>query len=156
MQTKSYQNQERQTLAANTQLNLTIENTENRKENFHGIRAKGRINSDDTAVGFSSGFIVVMCLPTSASPTPVFASDTVMDDNNEFIIAVEPFQVHNSTAAGNVNDDFGSCYDFDIVLGKTSRTCSRGGQIVLQIHNDAGSVNSIIVTTLLSLFRTIA
>ncbi len=156
MQTKSYKNQERQALAANTQLNLTIQNDEQRRENFHGIRFKGRIISDDVTSGFSSGFITVMCLPTSGITVPIIASDTILDDQNEFIIASEPFMVLSVGASGENQNRYGGVYDFDIVLDRTSRTCSKGGRITCQIHNDSGSTNLITVNAMVSLFRTIA
>ncbi len=137
-------------------VNLTIENTENRKENFHGIRFKGRIITEDTNVGFSSGFISVQCLPTTAQTVPVYTGATVMNDNNDFIIAIEPFMVKNGAAGAELNAETGSIYDFDFRIEGTSRTCSRGGRIIGQVHNDSTSSNTVIFNALLSTFRTIA
>ena len=154
MQTKNYENLERQVVPANGQGTISFQNVEKRKENFHGIRFKGRIIVDDANLGLSSGFIYLLCLPTSAQPTPIMTSSALMDDNNAFLIAIEPFMVLNENAGGNVNAQFGSVHDWNFEI-RTSRTCNEGGRIVAVVHNDSSSTNSIIVNMLLSCFRTI-
>ncbi len=154
MQNKSFRNLERQVVIANGQGTLTMQNDSERRENFHGIRAKGRIIIDDTNDGFSSGFITVLCLPQSDMAVPVISDSATMEGVNEMIVAIEPFMVQMPAAGGLAPTQTGGVHDFDIVL-QTSRTCSRGGRIVLQVHNDSGSINSIILTCLLTSFRTI-
>ncbi len=119
------------------------------------MRYKGRLITDDTVLGFTSGFITLLCLPTTNQVIPTISDDATADDANEFVIATEPFMVINDSAGGDNNAEFGSVYDWDMQI-KTSRTCSRGGRIIAQVHNDATSTNGIVINCLLSLFRTIA
>ena len=154
-QTKSYRNIERQVIPIAGVNNQTIQNLSERKENFHGIRFKGRIISDDLVEGFSSGFITLMCLPTAAEAVPIVDQASKLDDINEYVIAAEPWMILNPGAGTKDNAHTFSGYDFDIVITGTSRTCNRGGRIIAQVHNDGTSVNLVVVNSLLSTFRTI-
>ena len=154
MQTKSYRSEERLVVPVTGTNTNTISNDSERKENFHGIRWKGRIITDDLVEGFSSGFITLMCLPSSAQGVPVIRSAIELDGDQEFIIASETFMVLNQGAGTKENAHTASMYDWDFQIG-TSRTCSRGGRIIAQITNDSTSVNLVVVNHLLSTFRTI-
>jgi len=154
MQTKSYKNEERLVLAVDTQNNNTFINNSERRENFHGIRWSGRIITDDLVEGFSSGFVTLMCLPTSGQGIPILKSATDLDANQEFIIATLPWMILNPAAGTKENAHAASYFDWAFDIG-TSRTCSRGGRIIAQIHNDSTSTNLVVVNHLFSTFRTI-
>ena len=65
MQSKQFQESVRQTIPQVSGVNtLVIENTENHRVNYHGIRFSGRINSEVTVgANFGSGYITLMCIP---------------------------------------------------------------------------------------------
>ena len=154
MQTKSFLTQERLVIPVDGNNNSTFQNIENRKENFHGIRWSGRIITDDLVEGFSSGFLTLICVPTTATATPIIGGAAGLDDNQEFIIATKHWMVLNPAAGTKDNAHTFSGYDFDFEIN-TSRTCSRGGKIIAQIHNDSTSVNLVVYTMVFSTFRTI-
>ncbi len=152
MQMKTFDDDQRQTVPIDGVRNLTIENTENREENFHGMRFQGRIIIDNDVVGFTSGYITLMCIPNDQITIPEIKLESVLNDSNSFIIAVMPYQLFS--AATGTENRYGAVKDFEIVPA-TSRTCMKGGKIVGQISVHSGSVESVVVTSLLSLFRTV-
>jgi len=154
MQTKSYESVELQALPAVTGINnLTIQNDEQRKENFHGIRFKGRIIMDGVnAPQFGKGFITLMCIPAEIASVPAITSDVVLNDAQYWIIASEIWSMRADTTT--VLARYGAIYDFDMIIG-TSRTCNKGGRIVAQVTNESASTG-VVLTCMLSLFRTTA
>jgi len=150
---KTYEFTQRQVLPNPGVNSLVIENTENREENFHGIRFSGRIIVDDTVAGFIDGFITLMCIPNDQIAIPAIQSEAVLNDSNSFIIAVRPWMCVNPAAGTTENNEYGSVVDFDFGDIRTSRSCMKGGKIVGQVTVNGG-VNSITLTSLLSLFRT--
>ncbi len=154
MQTKSFKAEERLVLPPNGNNNNTFQNLAERKENFHGIRWSGRMISDDLVEGFSSGFVTLLCLPIAGQPVPNIFNELEANENQEFIIATQSWMVFNPGAGTKDNAHFASVFDWDFDIG-TSRTCSRGGRIIAQIHNDITSTNLVVVNHLFSTFRTI-
>jgi len=150
VQMKSYEFIERQVIPINGVDSRVIEVTDNIEENFHGIRFSGRLQVDNDVAGFSSGFITLMCIPNDQIAIPAIHSEADLNDSNSFIIAVIPWQ---ATLQSTANDRYGACKDWDFAP-KTSRNCMKGGKIVGQVTVNTGSVESIILTSLLSLFRT--
>ncbi len=153
MQTKRYEAAETQTIPnATGVLNLTITNEENRKANFHGIRCKGTIMGDpnEGTAQFSKGYITLMCIEQSAYATPTILSDTDLEDNQGIIVASEIYQTY---AGGAIDSGEQMVRHFDIILGKTSRTCPKDGRIILQISNNS-SLTDVIVSAMISTFET--
>ncbi len=147
---KSFQTDERQTVPASTgSRNLVIENTENREENFHGMRFQGRLLSNPGS-NFGGGYISLMCIPNDQITIPDLNSEATLNDSNSFIIAVMPY-VLDPVASGSENR-YGGVFDF-VIAPKTSRTCMKGGKIVGQVTNQ--STGAIVLSTMLSMFRTI-
>ncbi len=153
MQMKTYELSVQTARAANTVDNLVIENTDNREENFHGIRFQGRIITDDAASAFCSGIVAILCIPNDQITIPSLSTEAIINDSNSFIVAIKPWMTLSVTASGTNQNRFGGVVDFDIAP-KTSRTCMKGGKIVGQVFNNAASGNLITLTSMLSLFRT--
>ncbi len=152
MQMKTFEFIERQVVPVNGVDSRVIEVTDNLQENFHGIRFCGRIQQDNDVVGFTSGFITLMCIPNDQIAIPALHSEADLNDSNSFIIAIVPFQMF--VEAGPATGEYGNTFDFSFAP-KTSRSCMKGGKIVGQVTLNTGSVDEIIVTTLLSVFRTV-
>ena len=148
---KTYEFIERQSVPINGVNSLVIEVTDNLQENFHGIRFCGRITSD-VVLGYSSGFVTLMCIPNDQIAIPALHTEADLNDSNSFIIAVLPFQTRVDGATSLAR--FGSNFDFEFAP-KTSRSCMKGGKIVGQVTLNTGSVDAITITTLLSCFRTV-
>jgi len=153
MQNKRYDSVERQVLPVAVGVNnLTIQNQENTTVNYHGIRFKGRVMIDlvDAAFEFGSGWISLLCLPPGVA-IPLINNSATMENNQQFVIATEPFSV----AGGGVNTiGIGAMgiYDFDIVP-RTSRNCMKDAQIVGQVVNESVGI-TVLLTALLSSFET--
>ncbi len=153
MQQKEFETSLRQVLPITTGVDsLIIENTGLSKLNFHGIRYKGRIMVDYSVAAdvYSGGFVSLMCIPNDQIAIPTLLTEADLNDSNSFIIAVEPFQLHQQEAADD-EGGYQGVYDFEITP-KTSRSCMKGGKIVGQISNNSGA--QLVVTHLLSTFET--
>ena len=148
---KTYEFTERQVVPVNGVNSLVIEVTDNLQENFHGIRFCGRLIIDDDVVGLSSGFVTLMCIPNDQIAIPALHTEAELNDSNSFIIATVPWMTY--MAGVSTADRYGGVFDFDFAP-KTSRSCMKGGKIVGQVTCNTGSVESVIVTSLLSVFRT--
>jgi len=152
MQMKTFEFIERQVIPINGVNSLVIEVTDNLQENFHGMRYCGRLIVDNDVVGFVSGFVTLMCIPNDQIAIPALHTEADLNDSNSFIIAIVPFQM-NITADIHTAD-YGAVFDWDFAP-KTSRSCMKGGKIVGQVTLNTGSVDEIIMTSLLSVFRTV-
>ena len=148
MQTKRYESLENGTLGTG-QLNEIIENQDNLKVNFHGIRFKGRIKADHvSADNASSGYVGVMCINQAGTTIPTLQTETDLRENYTYIIAVEPWY----TYGGSTTQNEVALHDFDFAL-KTTRTCPRDGRLIGFISNRTGGKNQN-VNSLISAFET--
>ena len=150
MQSKRFEASETITIPTLTGINsLIIENEDEHRINYHGIRFKGRILKDDvTHNTYQNGYIALLCVPNDFIPITGIFNTSDMEKMNQMIIALEPWSLQ-SGASGR--GDTTSMYDFDIAP-KTSRTCSKGGKIIGQITNEG--LGSVVLTTLLTTFST--
>ena len=151
MQMKTFDTHTRQGVPVAGQVTNQIEVIENREENFHGIRYKGRLTMDAAVLGFADGYVGIMCIPNDQIAIPQLFFESDLNDSNSFIIAVEPWQTVISVVGRR--DNYGSTHDFDF-SPKTSRSCMKGGKIVGFVSCITGSVDGITVSAILSLFRT--
>ncbi len=151
MQSKRFDETELATIPPTTGINtLVIENNDDFRVNFHGIRYKGRILVDNTSANiFQNGYIALLCVPNDFIPTTGIFDIATMRDMNEMIIAIEPWSMFSNLINGSKG--YGTVYDFDIAP-KTSRTCSMGGKIVGQVTNEG--LGNVVVNALLSTFST--
>ena len=151
MQTRRWESNEAATLGNATPLNLVINQDENRRSNFHGIRAKGRIKVDEaTANNAAKGFVTLMCIDQQDVAIPNIDNSADLEDHQGWIVASEVWRIYggSTTPAGGY-----TFFDFDWVI-KTSRTCPKGGRLILQVFNDSGIAKNVIVTQMLSAFET--
>ncbi len=149
MQTKRFDEAEVATIPTLTGINsLILENQDDHRVNFHGIRYKGRINGSSVANQIQHGYVTLLCVPNDFIPTTGIFDIATMRDMNEMIIAIQPWMILN----GSTNTaGYGSTFDWDIAP-KTSRTCSMGGKIVAQVTNVG--LGAVQVNALLTLFST--
>jgi len=150
MQSKRFDETELANIPTLTGINtLVIENNDDFRVNYHGIRYKGRIFGNITGgATFQNGYVTLLCVPNDFIPTTGIFDIATMRDMNEMIIAIEPWSIFRGGTT-----DFGAAgfYDFDIAP-KTSRTCSMGGKIVGQVTNEG--LLDVTVNALLSTFST--
>jgi len=148
VQTKRFDEAELAVIPTGTGINtLVLENNEDHRINFHGIRYQGRIFADTADNIYQKGYITLLCVPNDFIPTTGIFNVAVMRDMNEMIIAIIPWSTFSVVNPGG----YASVFDFNIAP-KTSRTCSMGGKIVGQVTNTG--LGSVTVTALLSLFST--
>jgi len=150
MQMKTFETNQRQAIPVGGQVTSVIEATDNREENFHGMRHKGLIVQDAT-IGFASGFCGIMCIPNDQIAIPVLLTEADLNDSNSFIVTIESWMTR--IQATGENSEFGAVYAYDHTP-KTSRSCMKGGKIVGFVSCTSGSVDGVTFTNLLSLFRT--
>jgi len=154
MQTKRYNRTAEQTVAAGAVNVLTIQNTSERRANFHGIRFSGRLRADNaSADNEAHGLLMIICKPggfDTLTETDV-DSDSGLEDRSEVNCIVKPWAVFG----GSTNPVGGGTFvDWDFVM-KTSRTCSKGSSIQGYVISMAESAKSIVVShQLLSCFET--
>jgi len=149
LQTKRFDEAESANIPTATGINtLVIENADDHRINYHGIRYKGRILSTLTDDIFQNGYVTLLCVPNDFIATTGIFDIATMRDMNEMIIGIEPFALFSG--AGN-RPGAGAMYDFNITP-KTSRTCSKGGKILGQVTN--AGVGDVTVTALLTAFST--
>ena len=88
MQNKRYDTAETATIPTLTGINtLIIENEDEHRINFHGIRYKGRIFKDNAAANlFQNGYITLLCVPNDFIPTTGIFSNADMDAMNDMIL----------------------------------------------------------------------
>jgi len=144
MQTKLFLATERQGLVPGTINSLVATNSEERKANFHNMHWSGRVlgDEDGATVGFSSGWIAMFCYPSENIPLETSLDRVKLDASQGNVVLAKQWMV--VTKAAYEGD--GRVFDWDIPLGKISRTCPKEGRIVCQVHNDTGSVKDILVT----------
>ena len=152
IQNKEFRSTELQTLPPATGVdNIIIENDEQREQNYHGIRFKGRIIADDNVTNiYMKGYVTLMCIPNDNITIPAITSAALLEDAQSYIIASELWSMFSGPT--QTQNRGASIYDFDFAP-KTSRTCSRGGKIVGQVTNESVSVNAV-YSGLLSSFGT--
>ncbi len=149
MQTKQFDEAELATIPTLTGINtLVIENNEDHRVNYHGIRYKGRIQSGESTAMFQNGYVTLLCVPNDFIPITGIFDIATMRDMNEMIVAIEPWALHKNVVGADTSAEY---YDFDFAP-KTSRTCSMGGKIVGQVTNEG--LGSVVVNALLTMFTT--
>jgi len=151
MQQKEYETVQRQVIPPAGVNSLVIENTGLSKLNFHGMRFMGRIMTDNAepADAYASGFITLMCIPNDQIAIPNLQTEADLNDSNSFIIAVQPWQLHQRV---NTIISTAGVFDFEFAP-KTSRSCMKGGKIVGQVTNNS-PVADIVLTALMGSFET--
>ena len=156
MQAKRFSRTNEATVGSGASVVLgTITNNQSRKANFHGIRASGRIRADNvTSDNEAHGLIVIWC--KNAEFTIVenqIDGTSELEEFSDQVVAVLPWAVFGGSTTPN---QFGAIFDFDINIGKTSRTCTRGQELELACYSMAESSKSVVVMhSLLSCFETI-
>ncbi len=128
---------------------LVIENQDEHRINFHGIRYVGRIHKEATDPSiFQNGYVTLLCVPNDFIPTTGIFNNNDMEAMNDMIIGILPWSIYTGA-----NNDASSAtfYEFSITP-KTSRTCSKGGKILGQVTNEG--LGSVVVNALLSTFST--
>jgi len=154
MQTKRYALIREATVASAGASRGEIINNSDRRANFHGIRWKGRIRADNaSADNEAHGVLLLFCKPDMYPDL----TESAFDSNNDLetaspvVIAIEPWSVFG----GSTNPvGEGTHYDFNIVIDRTSRTCSKDEKIIGAIISYQESSKSVIVNHLLSCFET--
>ena len=150
MQNKRFDEAELAVIPTATGINtLVLEVTDEHRINFHGIRYKGRIFTDNTIANtFQHGYIALLCVPNDQVALSGIFDVNDMIDWNAMIIAIAPW----GTFSGNNNGSGESrINDFDITP-QTSRTCAKGGKIVAQVTN--AGLGNVVVNALLTSFTT--
>ncbi len=154
MQQKEYEAIFRQVIPPAGKVDLTIENTGLSKLNFHGIRAQGRIQMDmaEPLDQYGSGFATLMCIPNDQITIPTLLTEADLNDSNSFIVAIEVIQMAQQDVGQALNLAFGQTWDFRYAP-KTSRSCMKGGKLVLQVSNNSPTAD-FVYSGLLSSFET--
>ena len=154
MQTKRYGTLIEDTLAAGATLVANIVNDSDRRANFHGIRARGRLRADNvSADGEAGGYIFLDCTPAQLGQITEASFDSVgnLEDASGFRVALVPWSVFGGSTNPVGGDTF---FDWDIVI-KTSRTCSKNDRLQMGVVSFAESSKSVIIANaLLSCFET--
>lgn len=153
MQAKRYDTMQEQTIGAGNAASINITNSANRRANYHGIRAIGRIRADNvSADNEAHGLVMLLCINDNFPILePDVDSNTGLQELSEQIIAIEPWSVFGGSTSLVGGNTF---YDFNFNI-KTSRTCSRGQELRLLIVSMAESAKSVVVQhALLSCFET--
>jgi len=152
MQSKRFDEAELQTIVTATGINtLVLENQDEHRINYHGMRFQGRIIANNSGGNlFQHGYVTLLCVPNDQVALSGIFSVADMRDWNEMIIAIIPWAVFAGTTT-SASDGYSKVFDFNI-SPKTSRTCSRGGKIVAQVTNVG--LGSVVINTLLTTFTT--
>ena len=154
MQAKRFARNVEETIAAGGVFSIEIENTNNRRANWHGIRWQGKLRADNvSADGEAHGLLVLFCRSGQfgSLTEPFFDSDSDLEKLSEAIVAVIPWSVFG----GSTNPVGANTYQEWSLDIKTSRTCARGGVLEGTIVSMSESSKSIIVSNqLLSAFET--
>jgi len=154
MQTKRYATLREDTLAAGAVLNAAINNSAERRANYHGIRCQGRLRADNaSADNEASGYIAIDCQPAQLGDLTEAQFDSVSDLENSsgLRVTLTPWSVFGGSTNPVGADTF---FEWDFSL-KTSRTCSKNDELKMTVVSFAESAKSVIVSNaLLSCFET--
>ena len=142
MQTKLFNDVEQITLVPNTVNTLTIDNNEERKANFHNVHISGSIIGDHAdADNFARGWICLFCIEQTQFAVPATMTSTVLENMQGQVILAKPWITFSGVTYNGAADVF----RWDIALGKTSRSCQKGGRLIVKVYSDASSVKDIIL-----------
>ena len=158
MQTKRYSLAREQTIATGiAQQLLSITNDSDRRANFHGTRVWCKVKVDQTSADNEShGIIAIMTrssIKTQGALTEAdFDSGGDFEDMSENIMAICPWAIYG----GSTNQVGGNTFQEIECVFNSSRTLSKGGQLVVICVNYGESQKSVIVhECLLSTFETV-